>query len=76
MKLFAIILAVGFSGIALADAKTFEEKKGRFIEKLDKRTTFIQQAKECATSATDKAGLKQCRKTLKASMKSLKKDKK
>lgn len=64
------------ASLASAEGKNFAEKKSRFLQKLDKKIGFIQQAKECANSATDKAGLKQCRQTLRASMKSLKKHKK
>lgn len=64
------------SGFAFAEGKTFDEKKTKFLTKIDKKITFLEQAKTCVNSASDKPALKQCRKTLKASMKSLKKHKK
>ena len=60
-----ILLSLLFlSSFAHGEAK-FEDKKARMIQHLDKKIADFQTAKTCAEGATDKAGLKACRKALK-----------
>ena len=68
------ILVLGIlltSSIALAE-KGFEDNKSRWIQHLSQKISNLESAKSCAQSASDKAALKNCRMNLKASMKSLK----
>lgn len=75
MKFIIAGILLSISAIATAEGKTFEEKKAKNLERLNKKAMFIEQAKTCVSGASDKAALKQCRQTLKASMKSIKKHK-
>ena len=62
---FAIITTLTF-----AEGK-FEEKKSGILENLDKRISYLQKAKTCASSASNMEALKTCRKSLKESMKTM-----
>lgn len=52
--------------------KTFEEKKAKALEGLEKRLAFINETKTCVTAAKDENGLKACREKMKAHRKAMK----
>ncbi len=51
------------------EGKTFEEKKAKALEGIEKRISFINETKACVSSATNDAGLKACREKMKAERK-------
>lgn len=52
--------------------KTFEEKKAKALEGIEKRISFINETKACVTAATDENGLKACREKMKAQRNAMK----
>lgn len=85
--LLAIALCLGsfssFADMHEMEGKTFEEKKAKMTEHLDKKISHLNESKSCVSSATDEAGLKACKKkmweekkAMKEKWKEMKKDKK
>lgn len=70
------ILILGLSCLAFsAFAKkgaNFEENKKTALEHLDKKISVLQTARNCMASASDRSGVKSCRKAMHESMKGLK----
>jgi hypothetical protein len=58
------------------EGKTFEEKKAKALEGIEKRISFINETKACVSSATNEAGLKACREKMKAERKAWREAKK
>jgi len=58
------------------EGKTFEEKKAKALEGIEKRISFINETKACVSSATNDAGLKACREKMKAERKAWREAKK
>jgi hypothetical protein len=78
MKALVLCSIFFMSFSALADkhdgmeGKTFEEKKAKALEGIEKRLSFINETKTCVTAATDENALKACREKMKAHRKTMK----
>lgn len=63
MKLL-IILTLAMSSLLYANDKSFDEKKQNLINRLNKKITKLQEAKDCVQKATDKESLRECKKKI------------
>lgn len=73
--ILCLMMAMSFS-VQAKDGKNFEEGKSKLIEHITKRISILETTKSCISSASNREGLRECRKTQKSSMKSLKDDRK
>jgi CHASE1-domain containing sensor protein len=75
----SVLLMLTISGFAQENSKgnkaqKFETAKAKMIGHLDSRIKMLQEAKACASSASDRESLKKCRKDMRDKRKSLSKN--
>lgn len=81
MKIFLMLAMILLSFSSFAEEsegkkQRFEEAKSKFVNHLDGVIKVMQEAKSCASSASDRQSLKKCRQDLKTKRRSMKKNNK